>query len=699
MPPLRICRLSSDFHTKLSSILTFFFVISLGVLSLIFREEPLEHNDERILQDYNGDDYSGYSCNQMYSITVPGEQQCLFSKTCNNGEGVFAPFVFCHSWAPSTYCWLLSPLLLLWLITLFRMLGSTAEYFFSPSLEMFSGKMGLPPRFAGVTLLALGNGAADVSATISAICVDTENGYKLSLGALTGAAMFIGCIVAGCVIVVADGVPCRGALVRDATALLIAVSVVGVKLYSGVIGPSAVSLFISMYIFFVLIVLVADVYHRAVVLPRQARHLAQIEVARQVQEGQAVSERAADALNDLADEELERPRGKASRAIDAVMVALSNYGTTPANQSGWGVESQDILHERPVVLRGSRGLLTEEGVPHNYLQGRPVESDEDVDESTPYTAMLESSTDNVCVSHGSFAADSWRGAWHDATQELYFEVQSSWQDIFDEENSWFDKILMICEYPFLLARKLTVPIPCEGYYCRGLVALSLVLSPVWFGVYLLNEHEMNIFWKDGVSYVGILLALFLVIAALVIRFAPGGAEGVMSIVVSTPIALYGFFIAATWIDFIADKLVNLLDFLGIICRIPAPIMGLTILAWGNSMGDLSANLTMARKGLANMAMTACFAGPVFNILMGLGLGFSRLFAATGESEKSVVVTPAVLIGIIFIVVNSLLIIVTGVFVCKGRIPKQFGYLTLGLYMIYVVTSVSLEFSKYGDSNG
>jgi sodium/potassium/calcium exchanger 6 len=193
--------------------------------------------------------------------------------------------------------------------------------------------------------------------------------------------------------------------------------------------------------------------------------------------------------------------------------------------------------------------------------------------------MLESSTDNICVSDGSFSAANWRGAWHDARQELNFEIRASWEEIFEEENNLFDKILMICEYPFLVARKLTVPIPCEGYYCRGLVALSLILSPIWFGVYLWNEHEINIFWKDGVSYVGILVAVFLVIGALVIRYAPGGADGVMSLLVSTPIALYGFMIAASWIDFIADKLVNLLDFLGIILRIPAPIMGLTVLAW------------------------------------------------------------------------------------------------------------------------
>ena len=59
--------------------------------------------------------------------------------------------------------------------------------------------------------------------------------------------------------------------------------------------------------------------------------------------------------------------------------------------------------------------------------------------------------------------------------------------------------------------------------------------------------------------------------------------------------------------------------MGIILGLAPTLLGLTILAWGNSIGDLMANLSIAKKGYAEMAMTGCYAGPVFNLLLGLGL--------------------------------------------------------------------------------
>lgn len=44
-----------------------------------------------------------------------------------------------------------------------------ADEFFSVILSQISQDLGLPPRLAGVTLLALGNGAPDLSASIAAV--------------------------------------------------------------------------------------------------------------------------------------------------------------------------------------------------------------------------------------------------------------------------------------------------------------------------------------------------------------------------------------------------------------------------------------------------------------------------------------------------------------------------------------------------
>lgn len=220
------------------------------------------------------------------------------------------------------------------------------------------------------------------------------------------------------------------------------------------------------------------------------------------------------------------------------------------------------------------------------------------------------------------------------------------------------------------------------------------MCPIWFAYYIWVGHEVNLLSKNHIVYFLIVWVLAIATGVAVMRYAPGG-EGTMSMAVATPIAFVGFVIAATWIDYIADHLVSLLDFIGIILHIPGSIMGLTVLAWGNSMGDLSANMTMARKGLANMAMTACFAGPVFNILLGLGFGFSGLAAKTGNPEAIVSVSAPIFTGFVFVLLNCTMIVVTGVFLCKGRIETNYGYFALGLYTTYVIVSISLEFSKYG----
>lgn len=524
------------------------------------------------------------------------------------------------------------------------------------------------PRFAGVTLLALGNGAADVSATVSAITSDPQHGYVLSLGALSGAAMMIGSVVCACVVLTADGVPCRGALVRDVLALFVTVLVVWMQLRRGLVGPDTVSLFLSLYVTFVFMVLVADVYHRRVVLPRLAMMAQQEELDRQLQDGEG------------------EQHAVGGRKFPNVLAALSNYDSSAVGQdTGWGADPDSQSQEQPVMLHGKQGIL---GSPHISHAGHGGS----LQEAEGYSA-LEDAIDRACIGTGATnTASNWNDAICSARADIRQHAESVWDDIvWNGEVHLIDKFLLLCELPLTMLRKLTVPIPCEGFYVRGLVALSLAVSPWWLSLYLYRSHGVYVFAGQALIYFGVLVLVTFLFAVCLVRFASPDQEHV-PIMISGPLALYGFLIAATWIDTIADSLVSLLNFIGIILNIPSAILGLTLLAWGNSMSDLSANVTMARKGLANMAITACFAGPVFNILVGLGLGFSRLAAQTGQAERQVNLESSVLAGFVFVIANCVLILAAGLIFGKGRIIKEYGYASLGLYAVYVVTSIYRQYA-------
>ena len=236
-------------------------------------------------------------------------------------------------------------------------------------------------------------------------------------------------------------------------------------------------------------------------------------------------------------------------------------------------------------------------------------------------------------------------------------------------------------------RQLTIPIPCDGYYSRPIVALSTTLSPIWLLYYFQTQFDIDLLSINQWLQVTI-FGIPPLVGLLVARYAPAG-EIPMRMIVSVPITLWGFVMSATWLDLIADQLVRLLSFFGIVCRIPPTIIGITILAWGNSLQDMVANLTLARKGLTNMSITACFAGPIFNMLIGLGLGFSALLSIIGESSTLVELTPPLTTGFLFSGVNGVLVIVTGALVGRGRIPRHHGYAALTLYVVYVAVSLTL----------
>lgn len=162
------------------------------------------------------------------------------------------------------------------------------------------------------------------------------------------------------------------------------------------------------------------------------------------------------------------------------------------------------------------------------------------------------------------------------------------------------------------------------------------------------------------------------------------------------LALLGFVVAICWIATIAEEVVNLLKAIGVIMNISDSLLGLTVFAVGNSLGDLVADITVARLGYPVMALSACFGGPMMNILLGIGLGGmymtvnakpDAIAAATGLYEISIS-------KVLVISAITLLIILVGVLIVVPlngwRMDRKIGWGLVVLWCISTLGNVIAE---------
>ena len=251
-----------------------------------------------------------------------------------------------------------------------------------------------------------------------------------------------------------------------------------------------------------------------------------------------------------------------------------------------------------------------------------------------------------------------------------------------------DRAMDLCELPLTVLRRGTIPLLEQECYSKPWFIASLVFGPVMVAMYL------GMGWLAGLIAAGVGAAAAAGVGMLLkdSREAPTWNMGTDFPIGSALAAAGGFVVAAMWIDTIASEVVGLLEYFGVLSGVDTSILGVTVLAWGNSIGDMATNTAMAKKGLGNMAMTACYAGPVFNILVGLGLGFlswNRDSSRKGLSKTvSVELDATVAAGAAFIVLNSVGIIVIGL-LNGNSLPAWYGKFMLFFYGVFLVVSITL----------
>ena len=459
---------------------------------------------------------------------------------------------------------ILPVLILVYLVLLFRLLATTADSFFSPALESFSFELGLPPRFAGATLLALGNGSPDLGSTVNSILLwnegaarevslglrtGHEEGWTMALGSLIGGGMFVGTVVCGLLLNVCGGIPCRSSFLRDVLFYALSIGVVWRTLAKGKVTSGNIIVFIGMYLGYVVTVLCSDLYHKKITLERlraegkerrksekakrlselrneltladsESTRLLQTDSSRYNAEVLTGAEDDSDDLSPLLGLECGERRGRLSFA-DRFGMLLSNYDPKSVKWSGLsrsssGVSGGDadsewtnitsVLHQALPTIRHSMGR-------YGSLAMRPDtrgrrESWETTTDDELMNSQLQNKLDSA---HEEESLDSFtlheRHLFMDAIDETVFYFRNLWNECFAEGHSSLEIALMVLEFPFTVIRCATIPNPNEDHYCRAVVSVSISLAPFYVLWYL----SMG---PSCVAFVYILLSLVLGLAVL-----------------------------------------------------------------------------------------------------------------------------------------------------------------------------------------
>ena len=173
------------------------------------------------------------------------------------------------------------------------------------------------------------------------------------------------------------------------------------------------------------------------------------------------------------------------------------------------------------------------------------------------------------------------------------------------------------------------------------------------------------------------------------------------------LCFFGFVVSIAWISTIANEVVGVLKAFGVILGISDAILGLTIFAVGNSLGDLVADITVARLGFPVMALSACFGGPMLNILLGIGLSGLYMTIRDGHHKHDkhpdrpmhykpyqLEISPTLVISGVTLVVTllGLLLVVP---LNKWTMDRKVGWALIALWTASTIGNVLVEVMGWG----
>ncbi|KAJ1950220.1 hypothetical protein EC988_004469 [Linderina pennispora] len=155
---------------------------------------------------------------------------------------------------------------------------------------------------------------------------------------------------------------------------------------------------------------------------------------------------------------------------------------------------------------------------------------------------------------------------------------------------------------------------------------------------------------------------------------------------------FGFLSGLSWIYLIADEIVAITQTLGLVMDISEEILGLTLVGFGNSVGDLVTNVTLATMGYPTMALAACFGGPMVNILLGVGMAAVSAMSHRGSNGDAVEIrisSKSIMVSTACLLFNTLVYVVI-VPRQQYRMTRAVGLAAMAVYFVGMTVNVYSE---------
>ncbi|XP_042343613.1 mitochondrial sodium/calcium exchanger protein [Plectropomus leopardus] len=529
-------------------------------------------------------------------MNVSSADRCTFVKNtpdCNMEDGFI-------NYLRVAFC-LLSPnltpltitLCIIWLLFLFVILGLTASKFFCPNLSAISTSLHLTHNVAGVTFLALGNGAPDIFSAVVAFSRPHTAG--LAVGALFGAGIFVTTVVAGSVALVKPFAVASRPFLRDVIFYMVAVFWTFLMLYRGTTTIGETLGYLGLYVVYVLTVIIsAYIYNRQ-------KHSVNSSV-------------------------------QSTPHVPAEFHSSDSSDDDVPNLNGGTIQQEYESEYRPLL---------------------------------PYS---ESTTKVLLRSLNPVDQRKWR------------------------RKSWSWRVLKVLKTPVEFLLLLCIPVVDpdkeDRNWCRPLNCLHLITAPL-VCVLTLQSGLYGGYMIQGEFPLWLLMLLLgLFLSAIVFCTTTNDRPPKYH-----PLfALLGFVVSAVLISAVASEVVSLLHMLGVVLSLSNTVLGLTLLAWGNSIGDCFSDITIARQGYPRMAISACFGGIIFNMLFGVGLGCLVQMVKTHSEVQfeSEGLLTWILAGSLGLSMALSFVIVP---LSRFHLGRTYGIFLLVFYAIFLLIALLTEFGK------